>query len=109
MRHHFALKACQVSVHRQHNKKQQRDFHNRDNQPGVGVQESVHEVTSVSAASGRDSIMVQNLPRVPLVNSVSCADRINPTGTSYGAWPFRLKPNRVGSAAPSSKAPGCTL
>src|ERR1700681_2043011 len=109
VRHHFALKPCQVSIHGEHNKKQQRYFHNRDDYPRVGIQESVHEVTSVSAASGSDSIMVQNLPKVPLVNKVSCAERINPTGTSYGAWPILLKPRCVGSAAPSNNAPVCTL
>ena len=82
VRDDFALEPGEVSVHGQHDEQQQRDFDERDQDVGVLGEKVDHGLAS---ASGKDSIMVQKRPSVPLVKSVSCAERISPAGTSYGA------------------------
>src|SRR6266567_163588 len=92
--------------HRKHDKKQQRDLDDRDDELDVAGQERAHGLAS---ASGRDSIIMQKRPSVPLVNSVSCAERISPAATSYAAWPFLANCTRVASAPPVSRPANCTL
>ena len=106
VRDDFAFEPRQIGIHRQHDEQQQRNLDERDDQFRVGGEEGVHGSVF---ASGRDSIMVQKRPSVPLVNKVSFAERIRPTGTSYGAWPFRANCTRVASAPPVSNPAGCTL
>src|SRR6266850_2974009 len=103
MRHEFAFKPGEIGVHRENDEKQQHDLDDRNNQLGVCGENRPH---GFAFASGRDSIMVQKRPSVPLVKSVSSAERINPAGTSYGACPFLANCTRVGSAPPVSN-PAC--
>src|ERR1700756_4112940 len=100
MRHNFALEPGEVRVDGQHHKKQDGNLDQRDEDFRVLGEEVVHDLV---LASCNDSIMVQKRVRVPVVNRLSCAERISPAGTSYGAWPFRATCMRVGSALPLSK------
>src|SRR6516225_5028629 len=82
---HLTLDPGQVGVNGQNKENQNRDLDDRNDQKGVFGQEVGHDFAS---ASGKDCIIVQKRPSVPLVNRLSFAGRIRPTGTSYGAWPF---------------------
>ena len=79
VRDDFAFEPRQVGVHRKNDEKQNRDFCNRDEQLVSCGEEKMHGQMS---ASGKDSIIVHQRLSVPLVKSVSFAERINPTGTS---------------------------
>src|SRR4029077_7522822 len=96
----LALKPGEIGVDGQHHEKQDGDLDQRDQDFRVLGEEVAHGLVS---ASCKDSIMEQKRVRVPVVNRVSCAERISPAGTSYGAWPFRATCMRVGSALPVSK------
>lgn len=81
--HDFAFEPGQIRIDCQYDEKERDDFNNRDDQFGVVFDELEDEIEHGYAfASGRDSIMVQKRPSVPLVKRVSSAERINPTGTS---------------------------
>src|SRR5713226_2740245 len=106
MRHDFAFEPRQIRIHRKHDEQQKHDLDERDDQFCVCGQQSIHGSV---LASGRDSIIVQKRPSVPLVNKVSFADRIKPTGTSYDACPFLANSTRVGSAPPVNSPAASTL
>ena len=89
MRDHLALEPGQVGIYREHEEHQDRDLEDRNNEEGVLGQEVVHDFASASPASGKDCIIVQNRPSVPLVKRLSFAERIKLVGTSYGGWPLR--------------------
>ena len=62
------------------------NLHERDDDIPMLVEELGERVDhGLASASDKESIMVQKRPKVPLVKRVSCAGRITPTGTSYGA------------------------
>src|SRR5713226_9928487 len=110
MRHDFPFEPCQIRIHCQHDEQQQQDLDERDEQLSVCGNESGQERNHGWVfASGRDSIIVQKRPSVPLVNKVSFADRIKPTGTSYDACPFLANSTRVGSAPPVNSPAASTL
>src|ERR1700686_624638 len=106
VRHHFALEPGEIGVDGQHHEKQDGDLDQRDEDVRVLGQEVVHDLVLASCS---DSIMVQKRVRVPEVNRLSCAERISPAGTSYGAWPFLATCMRVGSALPVSSGVTSTL
>src|SRR2546423_15643218 len=84
VRGNFALEPGEIGVDCQHDEKQNGNFYQPDDDLGVQVEELDHGWVSASVS---DSIMEQKRVSVPVVNNVSCAERIKPAGTSYGAWP----------------------
>ena len=79
VRDDFALEPGEIGVDGEHHEQQDGDLHERDEDFRVLGEEVVHDLPS---ASCKDSIMVQKRVRVPVVNRLSCAERIRPTGTS---------------------------
>src|SRR5580698_8967108 len=103
VRDDLALKPREIRVHRQYDEHQQRNLHERNDQVPMLVEELSERVDhGLASASDKESIIVQKRPRVPLVKSVSCAGRMTPTGTSYGACPLRETCVCVNSAPPVS-------
>src|SRR5260221_5323568 len=100
VRDDLALEPGQIGVYGQHYEKEDADLDERDEDFRVLSEEVVHDLAS---ASCNDSIMVQKRVRVPVVKRVSCAERISPAGTSYGALAVLATCTRVGSARPVSQ------
>src|SRR5258708_25342035 len=99
VRDDLALEPGQIGLYGQQYEKEDADLDERDEDFRVLAKEVDHDLASASCS---DSIMVQKRVRVPVVKRVSCAERISPAGTSYGAWPFLATCTRVGSALPAS-------
>src|SRR5262245_30051548 len=83
----FALEPREIGVHREDDEKEQCDLDQREHQKprrsGQGTIQFCNKTThDLACASGTDSMVVRNLLSVPLVKSVSFAERIRPTGTS---------------------------
>ena len=70
----FAFEPGEVSVDSEYDENENKDLDDRDDQVRVLGQEIAHDLAS---ASGKDCIMVQKRPSVPLVNNVSLAERIS--------------------------------
>src|SRR5258705_2016948 len=105
VRDNFALKPGQIGKSREEHEQHHDDFWQRDDDDRMLSGKLVHGRASAStstAASGREFIVVQYRPRVPLVNKVSCAEKIAPPGTSPCALPLPVEPGKVGSASPRS-------
>src|SRR5258708_17981301 len=82
VRDKFALEPGEIGVDGEHHEKQDGDLDQRDQDFRVLGEKGAHGLLS---ASGKDSIMEQKRVRVPLVNRVSCAERISPAGHYIGA------------------------
>src|SRR5256885_15097979 len=89
VRDDFALEPGEIGVDGQHDEKQKENFYQPNDDLGVRVEVLDHGWVSASVS---DSIMEQKRVRVPVVKSVSPAERIRPAGTTRGAWP--LSPQR---------------